>query len=106
MQYSDKTKEKCPDLTYGRCVDLGWGRLAVLALPIVLETSAQHGVAFEGIAVLTPRAAGVSEVVATLRTKAQLLSVLFLEVAPETTVLSTPLRLLRLTRVCGHFSSF
>ena len=106
MQYSDKTKEKCPDLTYGRCVDLGWGRLAVLGLPVVLETSAQHGVAFVVSAVFAAGTPGVAEVVAALRTKAQLLSVLFLEVAPETTVLSTLLRLLRLTRVCGHFSSF
>ena len=71
MQYSDKTKEKCPDLTYGRCVDLGWGRSAVFVLPIVFEASAQHGVAFEGGAVLTPRTACVAEVVSALRVKSK-----------------------------------
>jgi hypothetical protein len=109
MQYSDKTKEKCPDLTYSWCVDLGWSRLAVNELIVgefTVEDFARYSFALYVVTVLTAGTPGVAEVVAALRTKAQLLSVLFLEVAPETTVLSTLLRLLRLTRVCGHFSSF
>ena len=103
MQYSDKTKEKCPDLTYSWCVDLGWGRLAVLGLPVVLETSAQNEIALEGGAVLTPRASGVLEVVSAFRLKAQLLQASFFDVTRETTVLPLLLRLLRSTRSCGHF---
>ncbi|QHU91236.1 hypothetical protein GWK75_02065 [Candidatus Saccharibacteria bacterium oral taxon 955] len=72
MQYSDKTKEKCPDLTYSWCVDLGWGRLAVFVLPFVRKTSAQKCIALEVITVLTAGATGVSETVSTLRSKAQL----------------------------------
>lgn len=73
MQYSDKTKEKCPDLTYSRCVDLGWGRLAVLVLPLVLKTSAQHGVALVVSAVFAAGTPGVREGVATLRATSKLL---------------------------------
>ena len=73
MQYSDKTKEKCPDLTYSWCVDLGWGRLAVLGLPVVLETSAQNEIALEGGAVLATGTPGVREVVAALRATSKLL---------------------------------
>jgi len=73
MQYSDKTKEKCPDLTYSWCVDLGWGRSAVFVLPIILKTSAQHGVALYVVTVLTAGTPGVREVVATLRATSKLL---------------------------------
>ncbi|QCT39801.1 hypothetical protein FBF31_01765 [Candidatus Saccharibacteria bacterium oral taxon 955] len=72
MQYSDKTKEKCPDLTYGRCVDLGWGRSAVFVLPLIPEALAQLHVALVAVAVFATGtgAPGVREVVVALRTKA------------------------------------
>ena len=109
MQYSDKTKEKCPDLTYGRCVDLGRSRLAVNELIVgefSVENFARYSFALTVCTVLTPRAAGVSEVVAALRLQALLLKVTFFNVTREGTVTLVSFRLLRSTRNCGHFSSF
>lgn len=71
MQYSDKTKEKCPDLTYGRCVDLGWGRSAVFVLPVVLETSAQNEIALMVITVFAAWTACVAEIISALRVKSK-----------------------------------
>ena len=80
MQYIDKTKEKCPDLTYGRCVDLGWGRLAVLGLPVVLETPAQNEIALEGGAVLATGTPGVRVRISAFRSQTEFLQVALLGV--------------------------
>ena len=105
MQYSDKTKEKCPDLTYSWCVDLGRSRLAVNELIVgefSVENFARYSFALTICTVLTPRTAGVSEVVATLRAKTLLFQVALLGVTRKRTILFLLLRPLRLARAFGH----
>ncbi len=104
MQYSDKTKEKCPDLTYGRCVDLGWGRSAVFVLPIILKTSAQHGVALYVVTVLTAGTPGVAEIVSSLRVKSKDFQEAFFAITREFFGVFS-LRLLRSAGTFGHFYS-
>lgn len=87
-------------------MDLGWGRLAVLGLPVVLETSAQNEIALEGGAVLAAGTPGMRERVSAPRLQALLLKVTFFNVTREGTVILVSFRLLRSTRNCGHFSSF
>ena len=81
----------------------GLGRLAVLVLPVVLETSAQNEIALEGGAVLATGTPGVRVCISALRSKAELLHVALLSVTPEYCVLSFSFRPLRPTRAFGHF---
>lgn len=106
MQYSDKTKEKCPDLTYGRCVDLGRSRLAVNELIVgefSVEDFARQNVALYIITVLTAGTPGVSKIVPTFRSKTKNFQITLLSVTPEYCVLSFSFRPLRPTRAFGHF---
>lgn len=81
-----------------------WERLAEFVLPVIFETLAQLHVALYVVAVLTAGAPGVSKVVATLRAAPKVLQATLVDVAPKNRVL-LPLRLLRLARFSGHFSS-
>ena len=85
-------------------MDLGWGRLAVLGLPVVLETSAQNEIALEGGTVLAAGTPGMAEIVSSLRVKSKDFQEAFFAITREFFGVFS-LRLLRFAGTFGHFYS-
>ena len=83
MQYSDKTKEKCPDPRTDCTRDLGRSRLAVNELIVgefSVEDFARQNVALYIITVLTAGTPGVSKIVPTFRSKTKNFQITLLSV--------------------------